>query len=188
MIYHKLQLLLSELHEASNEEESQEQTAMRIHKNSVLTPLFRHVKTSEHYVSHSTCFSCLIAPPQHALPCGHVICTPCLQATGVTKGKTVVEVQACPLWHERPTTWNRPWQIVFKPASAGVRILTLDGLVNTLRIFERDTDIRSPTSGGVRGIAELEILKLIQAELGGKMPIREFFDLIVGTRQITILN
>ena len=187
MIYHNLELLLSKLHEASNEEESQEQTAMRTHKNSVLTPFFRHVKTSENYVSHSTCFSCLVAPPQHALPCGvsqfsewifpnqnrvfsrktcfsdaqpscsilapqnclfmqvssskrnansekHVICTPCLQATGVSKGKTVVEVQSCPLWHERPTTWNRPWQIVFKPISAGVRILTLDGLVITPRV------------------------------------------------------
>lgn len=70
MIYHNLELLLGKLHEASNEEESQEQTAMQIHKNFVLTPFFRHVKTSENYVSHSTCFSCLVAPPQHALPCG----------------------------------------------------------------------------------------------------------------------
>jgi len=37
-------------------------------------------------------------------------------------------------------------------------------------------------SGGIRGIVELEVLRAIQEELGNKIPIREFFDLIVGTR------
>lgn len=37
-------------------------------------------------------------------------------------------------------------------------------------------------SGGIRGIAELEILRLIQVALGGKIPLQAFFDLIVGTR------
>jgi patatin-like phospholipase/acyl hydrolase len=37
-------------------------------------------------------------------------------------------------------------------------------------------------SGGVRGIIELEVLKAIETELGGKLPIQAFFDLIVGTR------
>jgi len=36
--------------------------------------------------------------------------------------------------------------------------------------------------GGVRGIAELEILRLLHKALGGKIPLHEFFDLIVGTR------
>jgi patatin-like phospholipase/acyl hydrolase len=36
--------------------------------------------------------------------------------------------------------------------------------------------------GGIRGIVELEILQHIQRELGGKLPIQAFFDLIVGTR------
>lgn len=39
-------------------------------------------------------------------------------------------------------------------------------------------------SGGVRGIIELEVLRAIEAELGGKLPIQAFFDLIVGTRQV----
>jgi hypothetical protein len=39
-------------------------------------------------------------------------------------------------------------------------------------------------SGGVRGIIELEVLKALEAELGGKLPIQAFFDLIVGTRQV----
>lgn len=39
-------------------------------------------------------------------------------------------------------------------------------------------------SGGVRGIIELEVLRAIEGELGGKLPIQAFFDLIVGTRQV----
>lgn len=38
------------------------------------------------------------------------------------------------------------------------------------------------SSGGVRGIVELEILRLIEQVWGGHMRIQDFFDLIVGTR------
>ena len=34
----------------------------------------------------------------------------------------------------------------------------------------------------MRGIVELEVLKAIERDLPGKIPIRRFFDLIVGTR------
>ena len=37
------------------------------------------------------------------------------------------------------------------------------------------------SSGGIRGIVEIEILKAIQARLG-KIPIQAFFDLVIGTR------
>ena len=36
--------------------------------------------------------------------------------------------------------------------------------------------------GGVRGIIELTILREIEKELGDKIPIQAFFDLMVGTR------
>lgn len=55
-----------------------------------------------------------------------------------------------------------PWKIHLKPKSAGVRLLSLDG-------------------GGVRGVAELEILKRVETEIGLHIPITDFFDLIVGT-------
>lgn len=42
--------------------------------------------------------------------------------------------------------------------------------------------------GGVRGIVELEVLKAIERELGGKLPIQVFFDLMVGTRYVSTLN
>ena len=37
-------------------------------------------------------------------------------------------------------------------------------------------------SGGVRGIVELQVLLEIERNLGGKIRIQDFFDLIVGTR------
>ena len=40
------------------------------------------------------------------------------------------------------------------------------------------------SSGGIRGIVELEILRQIEQALSG-IPIRCFFDLIVGTRYIS---
>ena len=36
-------------------------------------------------------------------------------------------------------------------------------------------------SGGARGIIQLEILRLIEKELSGKIPLQLFFDLIVGS-------
>lgn len=38
------------------------------------------------------------------------------------------------------------------------------------------------SSGGVRGIVELQVLKQIEQKLGGNIRIQDFFDLIVGTR------
>lgn len=43
-------------------------------------------------------------------------------------------------------------------------------------------------SGGVRGIVELQVLREIERELGGKIKIQDFFDLIVGTRFILFLR
>lgn len=43
-------------------------------------------------------------------------------------------------------------------------------------------------SGGTRGIVELEILRLIEQALSGRIAIRKLFDLIVGTRFATFQN
>lgn len=42
----------------------------------------------------------------------------------------------------------------------------------------------SLTSGGIRGISELQVLKAIERVLGPGLPIQFFFDLIVGTRSV----
>lgn len=43
-------------------------------------------------------------------------------------------------------------------------------------------DLANRIRGGIRGIIELEVLKAIQEHLPHKIPIRNFFDLVVGTR------
>ncbi|KAI1736759.1 FabD/lysophospholipase-like protein [Xylaria scruposa] len=112
--------------------------------------------------SHSTCFSCLRELPEHALPCGHVLCLPCVRDYGSKVSKTTIELEWCPLHSTDTKVWDPPWAVTVKPAHAGVRVLCLDG-------------------GGVRGIVALQTLRAIERYLGPNLPIQYFFDLIVGT-------
>ena len=48
------------------------------------------------------------------------------------------------------------------PQLSGIRVLSLDG-------------------AGVRGIVELEVMQRLEEEIGLKIPLWSFFDLIVGT-------
>lgn len=111
------------------------------------------------FTSHSTCFSCLLQPSEHPLPCGHVICSPCLRALGTARGKSAIHIKQCPLPHVEGGTFD--WHVQVMPLAAGPRILTLDG-------------------GGVRGIVELEILRHLEIALK-PMALQAFFDLMVGT-------
>lgn len=129
------------------------------------------------FVSHSTCFSCLRELPEHPLPCGHILCTPCVTDYGLRSSKTLIKLDACPLHQE--TTWPFEWEIKLKPLYAGVRVLSLDGQVT---LFNYNLVAYTSSRGGVRGIVELEVLKAIERALGGDLPIQLFFDLIVGTR------
>ena len=119
-----LETLRSEFQEGNRIEA---QAAAEIHKNTIMIPFFNHSTRNrvEAFTSHSTCLSCLFEPPEHALPCGHVLCTTCIRAYGHAKGKTVVEMDGCPL--ESISTSRYLWRIFLKPPTAGVRILTLDG-------------------------------------------------------------
>lgn len=85
---------------------------------------------AEEFISHSTCFSCLFEPPEYALPCGHILCTSCLRAYGHANGQTIIEIDGCP-----SEALIRPrcglWRIFLKPAAVGIRILTLDGYVES---------------------------------------------------------
>ncbi|KAI1100934.1 hypothetical protein F4804DRAFT_348064 [Jackrogersella minutella] len=113
------------------------------------------------FVSHSACFSCLRGLPECVLPCGHILCLACVRTYGHSSSKTRIELRRCPL-HVREIMVDPPWVITTKPLHAGVRVLCLD-------------------SGGIDGIVELKVLQAIERVLGPKLPIRNFFDLIVGT-------
>jgi hypothetical protein len=94
---------------------------------------FEGLGSAERFVSHATCFCCLLAAPQHSLPCGHVLCTGCVSAYGKKRGsRSLLEMTSCPL-HDRETRWSTPWQLSFKPEFAGVRLLCLDGYVQIRR-------------------------------------------------------
>lgn len=128
-IYSRLNELLKILHSRlKNDDESEVQAAAEIHQGNVLDHFFDHTARgrANNFISHSTCFSCLFEPPEHALPCGHVLCTPCLMAYGKPRGKMVVEMTGCPM-ETLLTPRHQVWNVLLKPAAAGLRILTLDG-------------------------------------------------------------
>jgi hypothetical protein len=85
------------------------------------------------FVSNTSCFCCLRELAQHPLPCGHVLCTPCIKGYGQPHRELSAsyEMSSCPL-HERHTVFKAPWQVYFKPPLAGVRVLSLDGYVEML--------------------------------------------------------
>jgi len=101
--------------------------APAIHLNHMRN-FYREIGGAEKFISHSVCLCCLSEPPAHPLPCGHVLCTPCVKEYGRSSGLNEVELIECPLHrHERSLTSSLGWKIKFKPDMAGVRILSLDG-------------------------------------------------------------
>jgi hypothetical protein len=107
------------------------QAAAEIHRDDVMAWFFRHVSgngRAAQYNSHSVCLCCLLRPPEHALPCGHVLCTNCVSIYGHARpgSRTEIEIEYCPL-EVRSVRTFQPWRVYLKPDAAGVRILTLDG-------------------------------------------------------------
>lgn len=136
-------------------------TASLVHRER-LGDFYRSLGGAEQFASHSACLSCLRELPECALPCGHVLCLPCLELYGVRTSRTCVEISRCPL-HVGDVIAEPPWTVAVKPAGAGVRVLCLDG-------------------GGVRGIVQLRVLREIERVLGPGLPVQLFFDLMVGTK------
>jgi hypothetical protein len=129
MIYNNLQQLLEKLGQKHDPESpiTEAQDAASIHSELILKPFFRHLGGAKSFQSNSICFCCLMALPEHPLPCGHVLCTSCVSSYGLDdRGKCLIEMTSCPL-ELNEEHFNVPCQIVLKPATAGIRILTLDG-------------------------------------------------------------
>lgn len=151
----ELQMTLSPLAE-------EDDVVTKLHLANV-TNFYHHMGGARNFVSHTTCFCCLRELAEHPLPCAHVLCTACVKGYGKPHRELSgsFTIAKCPL-HDYEAVFSTPVEVYFKPPLAGLRILSLDG-------------------GGVRGIVILEVLRQIQQELGGRIKVQEFFDLIVGT-------
>lgn len=103
------------------------EAATRLHYENV-NNFYQRLGGAQVFISHSACFCCLREMAEHPLPCGHVICTPCVKGYGKPQGNLagLYTFATCPL-HELDTTFSTPWEISFKPPLAGVRVLSLDG-------------------------------------------------------------
>jgi hypothetical protein len=110
-------------------------------------------------VSAEICVSCLTGPPQHVLGCGHTLCDLCVRRFGDTVAgeESCYFLEACAVCETRADL-----TIHLKPATAGIRMLNIDG-------------------GGVRGVVPLEFLTRLQRELGPTARIQDFFDMAFGT-------
>lgn len=120
----RLQDIQQQVHERSFHQSLPElEAAWKVHQE-VMTQFYGDLDDVSSVVSHTTCFSCLREFPEHSLPCGHVLCTPCVTACGQYKQKTL-ELRYCPL--HISDQWDSPWEVRIKPVHAGTRILSLDG-------------------------------------------------------------
>ena len=99
----------------------------RLHRQVVAT-FYREATSREVslFKSHLTCLYCVRKVPESILPCGHILCKPCIQALGKDKEHGWYELDCCPL-HPRETRWPERACIRFKPKDAGVRVLCMDG-------------------------------------------------------------
>jgi hypothetical protein len=133
-----------------------ENWALEQHKEN-LNKLHHRLVGSKVLISAKICISCLTGPPQHVLGCGHTLCDQCALRFGnaVIGEESCYLVETCAICQE---TVN--FKIYLKPATAGVRMLNIDG-------------------GGVRGVVPLVFLARLQEELGA--PIQDFFDIAFGT-------
>ncbi|KAF8248857.1 FabD/lysophospholipase-like protein [Wilcoxina mikolae CBS 423.85] len=152
-----------------NEDVDEEREVSDIHLRQTLMKYTRYwSRRSKHddhepLASHTTCFSCLMSVPIHTLCCGHVICERCvLSYSPKTTPNHLRRVDFCPLCCNINNPWPSAWEIIIKPPTAGLRILSLDG-------------------GGIRSIVQLVILKELERVIDLNIPIQDFFDLIIGT-------
>lgn len=101
--------------------------ATRIHGRIVNKFYFR-VGGAQKFFSQSSCLCCLRELAEHPLPCGHVLCTPCVKSFGKPQNGLLNSyiIETCPL-HNFDSTFLAPVNVCFKPPLAGLRILSLDG-------------------------------------------------------------
>lgn len=159
------------------------EAASAIHRDDVLvtyyTPTDKGTVTGTRHTTF--CICCLFGTPEITLPCAHMLCRNCVVAYGNRQSHALVEIHECPLEtnHDEP---SRPRSVYLRPEAAGIRVLALNKYITQPQWIIATNSF----SGGIRSIIQLEILTLIEKELGGRIPIQSFFDMIIGEGQVLI--
>ena len=86
-----------------------------------------------------TCMSCLNRAPEHGMPCGHMLCEPCVQIYGNESEPWTYRIGSCLFCMAE---WSEDIVVGVKPSTYGVSILCLD-------------------EGGTRAIIPLMLMKRI---------------------------
>jgi hypothetical protein len=112
----------------------EEETAEKLHLQR-LDEFYSNLGDLSVYVNHSACFCCLRELPEHPLPCGHVLCTPCIKSFAFKKNTVTYAIGRCPLHQHQ--TWEPPWEIAVKPdlASCISPYLSFRKLILTVAVF-----------------------------------------------------
>lgn len=93
---------------------------------------FNDIGGAELYKSQVTCLCCLSNPPEHHLPCEHVICTLCAIDFGRIDGLGQILVDECPLCGGPESNPFKSAVVIRQPPPfSGQRILVLDGYGNS---------------------------------------------------------
>lgn len=112
------------------------------------------------------CYGCLFGRSEYRLPCGHMVCVLCLKGNDSSslefKSTATVHLRRCVICDSDDAKEGWPHTVSVLPDLVGPRILSLDG-------------------GGIRSIVQSVILKRLESNIGLRLPIGRFFDLIVGT-------
>lgn len=129
---------------------------VRIHLNN----LQQHTLFLKNRICNTSCASCILQAWDTVLPCSHGLCRLCLRAKSTTTNESSqLCLEDCPICR---LTFPDPCFFPMEPPTAVGRVLALDG-------------------GGVKGIVQLEILRLLEEKIGLDIPFTSFFDLVVGT-------
>lgn len=115
---------------------------------------------------HMVCLACMQAEPEHKLTCGHLICERCFTGVGTCSEMDphFYKLDCCPFCSQFCQAAVR-----VKPATAGLRVLSVDG-------------------GGIRAAIPIQFLCALEKAVGLDMPIQELFDLAYGTSSGTLLQ
>jgi hypothetical protein len=109
--------------------------------------------------TYRSCLACLQRRPEYKYPCNHMICEDCCTELGRRGGcdRDLFTFTNCPFCKLTCSI-----RIRVKPATAGVRLLSIDG-------------------GGVRAVIPIQFLRALEQALDLDIPVQEHFDLSYGT-------